>query len=435
MRQRGGRQRFAVLKHRLFEKVLDALESFQRTSDEEMGLRHDFNRAQVLLSRGMNRVGVGILLKAQKRAQSIEAHDLMVEAETMLLRAGHLSEESADISSACIERVKEEHELIHIRHNLFRSIRDQGRKRTEVGIATSLIQERLMQSIEEKGSSTRAHYLAHHGLAALLFAKNEIVQSFSHVSSCIELIQKNEHLKYEFPMALTDMLANSCYIHMRVHEEEKAYACLSEILEIDSDSMKKNEVIQYSGSLLQSMLFYLNRVEDINLHNRLEIELSFYEAHRWEYPAEIRAGIDYGLGLLRHQEGNRASGLKCLNRILNDGEIHRDTDVYHRTLVLATVFHIESGDREWMAHSARALKRYLKPRGLLKGVESLLLDYIADHRRSRSDDGEERALRQFVHRLRSIRRAPEARLSFEYFDFLAWAEVQLGDEDHTSLVA
>ncbi len=102
---------------------------------------------------------------------------------------------------------------------------------------------------------------------------------------------------------------------------------------------------------------------------------------------------------------------------------------------MVTVLHAESGDREWMAHSARALKRYLKPRDLMRGVEGLLLDYISDFRRARSEEGEERAMRQFVHRLRTIRRQPIERVSFEHFDFLSWAEDQIGEDRPEGLVA
>lgn len=431
----GSKQRFAVMKHRLFEKVVDALESFQRTSNEEMGIRHELNRAQVLLNRGMTRAAESILRKAQKKAAAIEAHELILTAETLLLRAGVVLEEETHSASYLTEQIKEEHDLIHIRTNLFQSIQNQGRVRTEVGIDTSMVQERFAQTLEDKDSALRSQYLAHHGMSALLFARNEIDESLEEVKHCMSMLKEHEHIKKEFPLALIDLLANSCYINLRQHKVEQAYGHIQELLSLEVEDLSERERIRYSGALIQSLLFYLNREEDINMSNRLEIELRNYEKDRWEYSAGIRAGIDYGLGLLRHRQGRRGDGLRSLNRILNDGEIHRDTDVYHRTLVLTTVLHIESGDKEWMAHSARALKRYLNPRGLMNGVETILLDYVADHRRSRSEEGQERALRQFIIRLRSIRKDSLERQSFEYFDFLQWAEDQLGEEDHSSMVA
>ena len=160
-----------------------------------------------------------------------------------------------------------------------------------------------------------------------------------------------------------------------------------------------------------------------------------YSDSRWEHPPLIRAGIDYGLGLYFHSCGDIGSALRSLNRVLNDGEVRRDEDIYHRTLVFITLLHAESGDRSWMVHSARALKRYLVPRNLLQGADALLLEYISDYRRARSEEGEDRAIERYAIGLREIRKNDEDRISFEHFDFLAWAEGHLKNQYQTNKVA
>ena len=242
------------------------------------------------------------------------------------------------------------------------------------------------------------------------------------------------HLQREYPLGLVDIWANQSYIHMLRHEASSARNCIMQMLAVEVEGLPTHLAKEYLGSLIMAQVFYLNRHEDEHISNMLQNEREVYERERWEYPSEFRAALDYSLGVYFHAIADRTQALKCLNRVLNDGDIKRDEDVYHRTLVLVTVLHIESRDKEWMAHGARALKRYLKPRDLLNGVEQILLEYIADLRRARTEEGEDKALNQFIHKLRQIRREPKERIAFEHFDFLAWAESQAGEEA-TGLVA
>jgi hypothetical protein len=296
-------------------------------------------------------------------------------------------------------------------------------------------EEYLLQHLEDPQGPVRTRYIAHHSISALYFSRNEIERSLEHVRACVDLLLSNQHLRKEFPLALSKMRANESYIHSRLHDLAASRVCITAMIDEDISCLKVHQLKDFRGMLMQSLLYFLNIQEDEPLEKRLMEELERYAENRWNHPAAVRGAIDYGLGLFFYSKEDRGQAMRYLNRILNDGEIKRDEDVYHRTLVLATVLHAESGDREWMAHSARALKRYLKPRNLLNGVESLLLEYISDFRRARSEEGEERALRQFVHRLRTIRKEPEERVSFEHFDFLAWAERQLGEDYPTGLVA
>ncbi|NNK80915.1 MAG: hypothetical protein HKO93_05425 [Flavobacteriales bacterium] len=432
IKEQGSDQRFAVLKHRLFEKVLDALESYQRSNDVVMTLRHDLNKSKVLMDRGMERMALISIKKVLDKALEYELDHITLDALGLI---GALESGRTPCHSNILERIATQHSISEIRKQLFVNLNSEGRMRTGMNIDTSLVEEHLLQCIEDRDAPSRSSYMAHHTLSALRFSQNRIADSLCHIDACIQLLELNEHLRTEMPLARAEMLANKVYTLCRLHDMAHAKEALDDLLGIDSELLRVHLRIAHRGILMQTLLFYLNGQTDHSFIQRLKEEEPKYISDRWEYPAVVRGAIDYGLGLFYHQKGERGMAMRFLNKILNDGEIKRDEDVYHRTLVLVTVLHAESGDREWMAHSARALKRYLKPRGLLNGVESLLLDYISDFRRARTEEGEERAMRQFVHRLRSIRRAVDERIAFEHFDFLGWAEEQLGEDYHRGMVA
>ena len=431
-------QRFAVLKHRLFEKILDALESYQRSKDEGMRLRHEINRANVLLKRGMHKVGLSVLYKVEEAALRIEAFETALEARALYVRyddsQGQERRDNLEDINLVLKCIKDEHELIEIRNRLQLILREQGRianGNEELAEIESLVNE--IKSDEEL--SPKSEYLANHVLALLEFAKNNIVESLNYLKRCQESLEANIYLSADMPLVHADIWANETYCHLMVHDIPAAKNSLLKLLEIDKEDLAAHLHIAHQGLLMQSLLFYLNHTLDEGLSSHIQANIESYRKSRWDHAPLIRAGIDYGLGLYYHNCGDSGRALRCLNRVLNDGEVRRDEDIYHRTLVLITLLHAESGDRTWMVHSARALKRYLVPRNLLQGTDALLLEYISDYRRSRSEEGEYRALSRFAEGLRGIRKNEKDRIAFEHFDFLVWAENHMKNLYPTNKVA
>jgi tetratricopeptide (TPR) repeat protein len=431
-------QRFAVLKHRLFEKILDALESYQRSKDEGMRLRHEINRANVLLKRGMHKVGLSVLCKVEEAALRIEAFETAIEARALYVRCediqGHDRRNNLKDIDQVLKSIKHEHELIELRNRLQLILREHGRtangkeKLAQIEVSVNGIKS-------DSELSPKSAYLAEHVLALLKFAKTNILESLKHLKRCQEILEANSYLSEDMPLVHADIWANETYCHLMIHDIPAAKESLLKLLGIEREDLAAHLHIAHQGVVMQSLLFYLNRTGDEGLSQQLQANIDSYRKSRWDHAPLIRAGIDYGLGLYYHNFGDSGRALRCLNRVLNDGEVRRDEDIYHRTLVLITLLHAESGDRTWMVHSARALKRYLVPRNLLQGTDALLLEYISDYRRSRSEEGEYRALSRFAEGLRGIRKNDKDRIAFEHFDFLAWAEDHLKNLYPTNKVA
>lgn len=437
MQQSGPTQRFAVLKHRLFEKILDALESYKRSTDEPMRLRHEINRAQVLMNRGMERVAAALLSKVQEQAMCIEEYETVLDASalTLAMEESYKGKAPENFETAeVLNHITNGHTLIEIKERVKHLLRENGRSGSDLEELSGL-EECVQGLMSNQNLSPKSTYLANHVMAVLEFAKTNISKSLVHVKNCHNLLDRHPYLENQMPMARVDMWANETYCQVMTHNLDAARLSLQELLADREESLGQHLQLELQGSQLQTLLFYLNKVGDSILDSRLKEIADYYSGSRWEHPPLIRAGIDYGLGLYYHSCGDIGSALRSLNKVLNDGEVRRDEDIYHRTLVFITLLHAESGDRSWMVHSARALKRYLVPRNLLQGTDALLLEYISDYRRARSEEGEYRALERYSIGLREIRKNDEDRISFEHFDFLSWAESHLKNQYPTNKVA
>ncbi|NNC82204.1 MAG: hypothetical protein HKN79_01395 [Flavobacteriales bacterium] len=435
MEQDGCTQRFAVLKHRLFEKVLDALEAFQRNNDPLMTLRHELNRCRVLIHRGLLSVASRHLQKLIDQAQDLEAHLITLECLHLMAVHGLMTADDQEVHRSLRLRIAEEYDMLWDGQRLFATLKSEGRARVGEAFRGDTMIGDAEKVIRSESSSALARYTAHHALSAWTFTQQAFDQSLVHLMQCERILDAEARLRAELPLALTDIWANQCYIYLHKKQEALARNALMNLMGTLSDGFMTHHRIQYHGTRLQSLLYFLNRVEDTGLEERLKEELERYSTQRWEHTPAVRAALDYNAGVFHHKRAERSEALKALNRILNDGEIGRDEDVYHRTLVLVTVLHIESKDKDWMAHSARALKRYLKPRNLLNGVETTLLTYISNLRRAKTEEGELRAVNQLIHSLRELRSEKKEQLSFEHFDFLAWAEDRSEDDRYASMVA
>ena len=114
----GPTQRFAVLKHRLFEKILDALESYKRSTDESMRLRHEINRAQVLMDRGMERVAAALLSKVEEQAMRIEEYETVLDARALTIAMDESFKGKAQVevdTASVLKHITDGHTLVEIR--------------------------------------------------------------------------------------------------------------------------------------------------------------------------------------------------------------------------------------------------------------------------------------------------------------------------------
>jgi len=421
-------QRYPVMKHRLFEKVLDALEVFHRGHDPILALRTELNRAQVLMSRGLyaqaDQLIEGVILKAAE----LDLPELILEAKRLQLvflgpdlkGSGQDSKTLTDWSvemDALISQVKDEWDLCHKRAIVFRQMETVSR-----GPETSDIEGLASYANHMTEKGPRCRFIWHHGMAALAFMHGNAHETLEHTNACVRLLEEHGFMTKDHKVSLAKMVANGFYSAYRSHDLDQAEEFMVRLKIMYKEEAESPEYPEFLALYLQSKLFMENHSHSyFDAEHMREMEQRFLEICE-ALSTQVRAGLDYGFALFNHGVHDSSAALKALNRILHAADVSRDDEVYARALIYSNVIHIETDDREWLLHSARTLKRYLQSRDRMGATESALLRYIADIRRSRSVDGEAKALARYTESLRTVRRLPMERISFEYFDFLRWAE-------------
>lgn len=424
----GGGQRFPVLKHRLFEKVLESLEVFCRKHDKALKLRNDLNKAQVLYNRGLTTAADAHVDGIIDEAESIGQWELQLEAIRIKLTQKEADLESIGVDSfpldeqereirKKLELIADEWQSLKLRAEVFRQIK--------AGPRDSQRSFDLQAASPYQGVSARASFLYHHALSAEGFLKNDGQISLEHTKACMDILEAHPYLTKDHRLSMAKMVANGFYSAYRIHAYDQAEELLVKLKVMYREEHEAPNAIDYLALYLQSKLFYENHLHSYHDSEHLiDLEKKYLESCSG-LNVMVKAGIDYGYALLYHGRGERGKALKCVNRVLNGSDISRNDEVYSRSLVFSNVLYIEQDDREWLVHSARGLKRYLHSRGRLGAVEAALLRYIADIRRSRTLEGERNALEKYIMTLRSVRKDASERIAFEYFDFLRWAEERL----------
>jgi hypothetical protein len=421
-------QRFPVLKHRLFEKVVDALEVFSRSNDPALALRTELNRAQVLLSRGLFSQGCSILDSVTAKAEDLGMPDLVIHASRLLIAYLGPDLENQQVPdydlkewdtkmNSLLEQVKDEWSFAHQRALVFKQLETGIRDVQKDSVATL-----QLNSSDLSDKSATCRFLWHHSMAADAFIHNNAKDTLHHTNASLEILQEHTYLTKDHKLSLAKMFANGFYSAYRSHDLDQAEVYMVRLKVMFKEERDSPEFPEYLALYLQCKLFIENHMHSYHDAEHVQdMEVQFLK-YRPSLNTYVRAGLDYGFALFHHGTDDNTAALKALNRILNASDITRDDEVYARSLIFANVLYIEADDREWLMHSARTLKRYLNSRERMGETEAALLRYIADIRRSRTIEGEARALARYTETLRSIRRTPQERISFEYFDFLLWAE-------------
>ena len=419
-------QRFPVLKHRLFEKVLDSLEVFGRSNDALLMLRTNLSRAQILLSRGLFNQGYTMLESVVVQAMEIDQADIALEAKRLLLSylepdLNGLNNNEQELESwneemnSIFQLLQEEWDLILQRAHVF--------TRMESGIRRPL-EDSLVKKGKERplAKSPNINFLWFHTEAAKAFMRDDSKDALEHTNTCLGLLKEHVHLTRDHKLSVAKMVANGFYSSYRSHDLDQAENFLARLKCMLYEEKSNPGYAEYLALYLQCKLFienYTHSYYDAEHIRSLEAE---FMMEREKLSKHVRSGLDYGFALFHHGVGDNTLSLKAANRILNAKDISRDDEVYARTLIFSNVLHIENGDKEWLTHSARTLKRFLISRNRNGETETALLKYISDIRRSRTPEGEAKALKNYTNSLREVRRKPQERISFEYFDFLRWAE-------------
>lgn len=428
--------RFSVLKHRLFEKVLDALEDYQKKNDVAIQLRSKLNKSGILIDKGLARAARIQLDRTIDEAAQHGLYGVAIAGLKMKLRLlSPMHTEINDLEelyamneqfSECISSSQLEWQAFSLRAQTFISMSGQPRKEARTSLDGMLERyEELEKELTEVPHSPESVFVFHHGAAALAFFQEEHDRSRYHIEKALAIMGPDPDWLKAFPNIRARIQANAVYLGLKKGDPAYAKRIIERML---AEQAERGDLgAKGAAILLQSIVFYSNSSGDTGFHEDMKRLEPLYTEGRGALDPFVRASIDYGYALLYQKAGKRAEALKAVNLILFSEDMKRDVDIYTKALVLANILYIEADDREWLTHSSRSLKRYLQARNRISAVEESLLRYISSLRSSKNRNMDIQATQVFINRMEVLRAEPEHQNRFEYFDFLEWARVRMDD--------
>jgi len=102
---------------------------------------------------------------------------------------------------------------------------------------------------------------------------------------------------------------------------------------------------------------------------------------------------------------------------INDAE-----DQYCYAQIMHMIIHVELSNDDYITHSLKSLKRYLKTRNRLDEFESTFIALISNLMKNKRESDRLKLYDDFATNMKLLKINPFTQSAFDYFDFEAWAE-------------
>lgn len=432
--------RFSITKRRLYEAVLKSLDAFHGNSSVDEKLRKQLHYAEILYDRSLYDQCEKVLQSAKKLATKHERWTKLLDIgdmEKALFEKYNYADARKEGKNVLREndqeamsRLEEYSALWHLKSELFSLLYQKGtvRSAAQKKKVRELVEQKLKHYIPEQ-LAPRAKYLYHHIHSAYWFALGDFEQSRKELELNFTLI-KAHHAPFKEPESVyLSVLTNLIYMCHRTGLYDKAIAYLEQLKEmpraLDLNTTEDLKVRLFTSvRSVQLTLFLLNR--DLGRGQRIipEVEQGLEEFGD-RISSVRRASMYYLIAAILFHSNEYSSSLQWVNRLLNELDIDGAEETHCFAQLLYMLLHLELGNRDLLPYAIRSTQRYLKTRERTYKFEALLLDFISNIMRAKSNDARRTCYRSLQEDLLKIENDPFEQAAFEHFDLLNWVEKKL----------
>jgi len=425
-------KRFSVTKNRLYNQLLNALEAFHANSNIRVKLQRNLHQVEILFGKRLLKQSSKILASVEKVAIEQELYSILIQVQEWKLRMHErsgfdlLEEEDRE---GVLESVQGLDQGIHnelearvLKAGLFEQLYQKGKVRKEERLPSLEETEQRLIELESK-AGLGAHTLHHlyHARSVLSFMRNEHEASLSWSKKDIDFIRSRPDIQWS-PDLLPRLLSNAIYGASRLRRKEEARRHLED-LRVEVRKMEESAGLALLRSTELAYFHMNDRMEEGK-----EVLLDITEAldqGRIHLSERDKAGLHFSMACIQLSTGDSRDALYSLNDILNSLRIGQSEDIYCFAQMLHLLAHIDLDNRDYLKYALKSTRRQLENRGRILEWEEFLVDLVQALVKSRSKETDLLAYSKFVNRTREVRKTDSTRATFEYFDFLAWAENKL----------
>ena len=320
----------------------------------------------------------------------------------------------------------------NIKSRLFQILNQQGRVRSanELERFKQIIDNTLLSS-EDRALYFETKYLYHHIYSAYFFGVGDYQQCYDHLKKLLAHIEGNKDEFKEEPNIYFSALTNIIYVSSQLNKTKESFEYL-EKLRILPETLLLN-----SNEDLDIKLFSSTYSIELTLHaltgdfeKGVELVPQIEEGFRL-YGNKIngvrRAYIEANICILYFCKEDYNSALKWSNQLLNNADIDQTLDIFCFTQILNLLIHLELNNLRLIPYALKSAQRYLQTRNRTYQFETIMLAFIGDKLKSRSEDQSTHLYQQLHDDLVGLSSDPFEKAAFEYFDFIVWSKSKINN--------
>lgn len=441
--------RFSITKKRLYDHILNALDSFHASASVEAQIHKMLHAADILYSRSLYDQSRRILRSAEKLALKHEKPALVLEVSNkqkrILESSGYhgVSEEEmkafTEQESLQIQSLQYNSRFWQVKSRLFGRMSKKGvaRSSEEVAEYTEICRELLDRNLEVDLLPTEVRYLYYHIMSAYYYAIADLEQSLHVLRKNLALFEACEREGVIEVNKQISVMTNAIYISDKLGDYKSSITYLNHLKALSSKIAADEDLEIKLFSSVSSIELSMNLRKGAfktasEIAKQVHAKLDHYGDKI--VPAR-RAFLEFKVAVSFIGIGEFSEALRWVNRILNDSDLDQTEDIISFTQLLELLIHLELNHDQLLPYSIKSTQRFLKTRNRLYSFEKVFLQFVG--KLSKCDDRFEvdRYWGELYNELATLTDddAFES-VALDYFDFQSWAESKLRGKDFESVV-
>lgn len=432
-----GTKQFSIVKARLYDSILRALDAYHSNSSIDAQLKRDLHCAEILYKKSLYDQCHKLLMSAKKVAQKYERHSSLLEIylwEKRLIEKDNYSDMNEDDINRFLkedevigEKVKSFNDYWNIKSRLFMILNKRGKARSSEELANfKKIIDNVLLTTEDSALSVESKYLFFHIYSAYYFGVGDYKNCYENLKKNVELIETHTHIFEEEPNIYFSVLTNVIYVASQLKNYDAVFMYLKKLREVpEKFEISKNEDLEiklFSSAYSIELTIY-NNLGDyekaLALVPRIEEGLEKYEGNlnkvRVAYFCSSIANAYFGAGKF-------SNALRWNNSILNNKEIEEIEDAHCFAEILNVIIHIELKNDDLIPYTMKSALRYLKSRKRVYAFETVFFNFISNLMKEKDKKKLDDIYKELLEEMNKLKDDPFEHSAFEYFDFISWAE-------------
>lgn len=439
------KKHFATLKSRLYEAILNSLDSFHATSSVISQINKQLHFAEILYNKGLYEQCKKPIAKAKELAQKYECMPQLLDIYIWDVRMMHIFtfikttekelHSSFNDALSYLDDIKNTFGNIQLASSFSFKRARLGTTRPDVNYFKAIATNPLFND-EKKATTFLGKYYYHFTRCFYFFSSNNTDEALKEARNAVEQFNKNKHQIREFAgiygMALYNLAV--CYSRKLNYKqalryiEETKLVCekhrktpLNVFLLASSHELGINI---HLGKFKRSLILIKKIEEKLEQSTYLEFNSKAIELYLFHNIAVTYFGVE-----------DYYNSKKWVNKILNEKTDARE-DLYCISKIFNIIIHYEQGNEELIEYLVKSSARYLYKKKRLLEFESLIINFMQKQLPKIKDKN---ALKTAFIKLHQdyealFEKDESSRQLLQYFDFQKWIESKINGKSFATTI-